>query len=253
MKRSIIITGAASGIGRETALLFAKNDWFVGLFDVDKIGLKSLEKEITSSSCFSIPVDITDISSVDKAIQSFLLKTGGKLDVLFNCAGVLDMGLFEEIEAVDHFKTVQVNLLGSINCIHASLDALKATPNARIINMSSASSIYGTPELATYSATKHAIKGLTEALNLELESADVFVSDIIVPYVNTPLLKKDRKAGSIKSLGVNIEAKEVAQLVLKATKKKKIHWSMNLNLLLIVCYLFPFLKRPIMKHVAKLN
>ena len=57
-KKSILITGAASGIGRETALFFAKQDWFIGIFDIDEAGLKTLEAEIGASNCFSGIMDV---------------------------------------------------------------------------------------------------------------------------------------------------------------------------------------------------
>ena len=70
-RKSILITGAASGIGRETALFFAKKDWFVGIFDVNEAGLKTLESEIGASNCFSGIMDVTDPDSVQKGIDAF--------------------------------------------------------------------------------------------------------------------------------------------------------------------------------------
>lgn len=249
-KKSILITGAASGIGRDTALLFAKNGWFVGMGDTNFTELKHLEREIGRDCCCAFKLDVTNRTEVEDVIRSFAAITQGRMTVLFNCAGILPMGFFGEVEIERQVKAVEVNLIGSMHCIHASLEFLAASENARIINMSSASSIYGTPELATYSATKFAVRGLTEALNIELEKKGIHVCDIVVPYVNTPLLSQPRTAASVTRLGVKIEAEQVARLVFKASHYKKLHWNLNLRLLNLLTWLFPFARRQLVKTIT---
>ncbi len=120
---------------------------------------------------------------------------------------------------------------------------LEKTKNARIISMSSASAVYGVPQLAAYSASKHAVRALTEALNIELEKQDIWVSDIMVPYVKTPMLEKtDHQATSVKRLGINVTAETVANTVWKASQQKRIHWqvSTSMFLLRVVHWLLPF-------------
>ena len=97
-KKSIFITGAASGIGRETALLFGKKGWFVGIVDVNEEGLKTLQSEIGEANCFSKFMDVTDSESVQKALTAFTEKTGGQLDVIFNNAGIIEFGHFESVQ-----------------------------------------------------------------------------------------------------------------------------------------------------------
>ncbi len=250
MKKSIFITGAASGIGKETALFFAEKGWFVGLYDVNEHDLKSLAKTIGSQSCGYKKMDVTNTASVNDAIEHFSKFTDGKMDLLFNCAGILHMGFFDEIDPDLQKKTVEVNILGVIQCIYSSLPLLRQTAQSRIVNMNSSSSVYGTPELATYSATKFALKGLTEALNLEFARFGVHVCDIMVPYVNTPLLDRERKAISIDRLGIKIEPSKVANLVWKASMRKKTHWSYGLKPLLLLSWLFPFAKKPVVKLIT---
>lgn len=146
-KKTILITGAASGIGRETALLFAGKGWFAGVFDVNEAGLTSLEADIGKENCFAKEMDVSDPESVRAGIDAFASKTGGSLDVLLNNAGIVKFGFYENIALSDHLKIVDVNLKGSLNCIYHSLKYLKQTPGSRIISMSSASSIYGIPNL----------------------------------------------------------------------------------------------------------
>ena len=180
---NILITGAASGIGRETAFFFAKKGWFVGIFDVNGSGLKSLQDEIGEPNCFSGIMDVTDPVSVQRGIDAFALKTGGKVDVLFNNAGIIKFGLYENVPLAHHHQIVEVNFKGCLNCIYYCLPYLKKTSGARIINMSSISSLYGTPDAAVYSSTKHALSAMTEALDIELAHYGIKVCDIKPPYV----------------------------------------------------------------------
>ena len=83
--------------------------------------------------------------------------------------------------------------------------------------MSSGSAGYGIPELAVYSSTKHAVKGITEALNIEFESYDIFVCDIMPNYVATPMVNDaEHQAKSVEKMGVNLTTQQVAEVVWKA-------------------------------------
>ena len=83
--------------------------------------------------------------------------------------------------------------------------------------------LWGTGHLAIYSAAKAAINSLTESLNMELEQYGIFVGDIRVPYVNTPMLEQDVLAASIEKLGISLDPQHVAELVWKSANKNKIH------------------------------
>lgn len=250
MKQSIFITGAASGIGKATALLFAQKGWFVGLFDLNEEGLEFLCNEIGPDKACYLKTDVTDIDSVRKAARFFADKTGSRISLLFNSAGVLYMGPHEKIDIKNQKKTVDINITGTLNSIEACLPFLKTAPNSRIINMSSASAAYGIPELAVYSASKHFIKGLTEALNIEFESHDIHVCDIMVSYVQTPMtLDAEVKATSLVKNTATVMPRDVAQMVWKACRKKKVHWKMGIEfkLTLFVMWALPFACRFLIK------
>jgi len=252
-RKSIFITGAASGIGRWTAQLFARNGWFVGIVDVNKDGLLTLQSEIGEDNCFLAVMDVADVDSVREAVKGFADKTGGAMSVLFNNAGIVEMGPNEDIPIDKQGRIVDINFKGILNCVHCSLEYLKNTPDARIISMCSASAIYGIPELAVYAATKHAVKALTEALDIELEKYGIIVSDILVPYVKTPLITDASvQAFSVDKTGVNVEPAQVAETVWKAAHGAKLHWKMTagLNLALAIFWAFPFMKRSIIKKQA---
>jgi NAD(P)-dependent dehydrogenase (short-subunit alcohol dehydrogenase family) len=250
-KKNILITGAASGIGRETALLFAKKGWFVGIFDVNEAGLKTLESEIGKDNCFAGIMDVADPDSVKNGIDAFAARTIGRLDVLLNNAGIIKFGLFENVGLQDHLKIVDVNFKGCLNCIYYSLKYLKQTPGARIISLSSASSIYGIPDLSVYSATKHALSAMTEALNIELDRYGIFVCDIKPPYVRTPLLDVPEDVFSIKVMGVFMGPRYVAKKIWSAAHRNKLHWKIGVVPgLYFLFWLLPFARRFIVKMLT---
>jgi NADP-dependent 3-hydroxy acid dehydrogenase YdfG len=252
-KKCIFITGAGSGIGRETARFFASKGWFTGLFDIHEARLSSLAREIGPVNCCRRIMGVTRIVDVQEAVKFFSDSTGGRMDVLFNCAGILSMGPHAGTPIEVQKTIVDVNFCGILNCINAGFDLLSATQGGCIINMSSASSVYGTPELAVYSATKFAVSGLTEALNIEFEPHGIRVSDVSAPYVRTPMITDAKtRAGSVDRLGIRLTPQQVAAVVWKAAHGNRVHWRVGLMLKLLIFFIwaFPFMTRTLVKWLA---
>ncbi len=253
--QTIFITGAASGIGRATAIHFHQQGWFVGLFDVQEDALQSLATEL-GSRCILAKVDVRDRNSIQAAMRAFSNATSGTMNVLFNCAGVLRMGDFDEILPEDNDLMVDVNVKGMINCCYEALPMLKTTNNSRVINMCSASALYGTPEMAVYSATKHAVRGLTEAWNIEFEPYDIYVCDLMPQAVNTPMVENSEKlSAGVEKMGVNLQAEDVALVVWKAAHAHKIHWKIPFltAFLDFTSHFVPWAKRSMIKTLASRN
>lgn len=224
VERSIFITGAASGIGLETARLFSKNGWRVGLCDRDETLLQSISDELAGTSEV-FRVDVTEANALSAAIASFCERSQGKLDALFNSAGIVDMRTFAETPLERQYDVMDINVKGVINGIHAALPFLRAATDARVVTMSSVAAIYGLPEHAIYCASKFAVRGLTEALNIELEADDIWVCDIMVAYVSTPMVvAAEHVSKSVEILGINVTPQEVAATVMQAVKGKQVHW-----------------------------
>jgi NADP-dependent 3-hydroxy acid dehydrogenase YdfG len=231
MTKSIFITGAASGIGKATATLFAQKGWFVGLFDINEEALKSLQIQIGEDKSCIHYLDVTQPESVKTALEYFGTETQQKMDILFNNAGVLHMGSFEEISLEKHRQILEVNIFGVINCTHQALTFLKNTPQSQVINMSSASAMYGIPEFASYSASKHAVRALTEALSLEFEQHQIKVSDIMPSFVSTPMVHDAKTKGiSLQKAKTMLSAEEIAQTIWKAHTRYKTHWKLPKSL-----------------------
>jgi len=253
-QKTIFVTGAASGIGRATALLFAEKGWYVGLFDIDRKNLDELARHIGDDNCCFRVTDVVDSKEVEASVHFFEKRTNGQMDILFNNAGIYRVGPFEEMNLDDKANIVNINVLGVINCIHFAFDILKRTKGAQIINMCSSSALYGVPEIAVYSATKFAVRGLTEALNIEFERHDIMVSDIMVSFVQTPLLNQKKTSMAQEKSGVHLTAEEVAGLIWKAAYGKKIHWGLKIALNRFLIKLLPAsVVRSIMKAGAWYN
>lgn len=253
-RRSIFITGAASGIGKETALLFARRGWYVGMFDLNTAVLKSMEQEIGAGQCCWRRLDVTDVKEFKDALNLFSSKTGGRMDALFNCAGVMVMGGFAETPLEEHLRTIDINLKGVVNGTWLSLAYLRKSDDAHVVTMCSASAMYGVPDLAVYSASKFGVKGLTEALNLELKPAGITVTDLMPLYVNTPMIRSQaRKAGSLAFLGADTQPDVIAETVWKAVHDDKVHWlpTFRNKFLYTLGKVLPFLQRPVMNWISR--
>ena len=195
-QKCIFVTGAASGIGRATALSFSENGWFVGLFDIDEDGLRAVARDIGEADCVSRKLDVTDARQWQVAVQQFNEATGGRMDVLFNNAGIVHVGRLEEIPLELNRRIIEVNLIGVINGIQTCFPLLKDTQNACIVNTSSIAGELGGPTFAAYAASKFGVRGLTDSLDLEFEAHDIRVCDIMPWFIDTPLLRNSQPHGA---------------------------------------------------------
>ncbi|MEL6569236.1 MAG: SDR family oxidoreductase [Pseudomonadota bacterium] len=187
-RKCIFITGAASGIGAESARYFAQRGWFVGLYDINEAGLADVADAIGQENSHSARLDVRNREDWAAAVKGFSEATNGQMHVLFNNAGVGRHGWFEEVSGEDNDWIVDINLKGVINGVEACLEALKATPNARIVNTASTAGLVGAPQLAVYSATKFAVRGLTEALDVEFKDLGIRVVSLMPWFIDTPIL-----------------------------------------------------------------
>lgn len=224
-RKSIFITGAASGMGRETARLFAEKGWFVGGYDVNEAGLKALEGELGAGNCIVRKLDVTDRADYRDALAAFGEATSGQLDLLFNNAGIGRGGPFADQPFEDVIAVVQVNLMGVLIGIHEGIGLLKATPNSLCFTTSSSSATFGMAGIAVYSATKHAVKGLSEALSVEFKAYGVRVADVLPGLIDTPILPPEAVANAPKEgLFRAIPPVEVAKVVWEAYHADTLHW-----------------------------
>jgi NADP-dependent 3-hydroxy acid dehydrogenase YdfG len=236
-QQTIFITGAASGIGKATATLFHSKGWFVGAYDLDQEGLKTLSRELDNNVITGV-LDVTDKSAFDAAMQSFSNVTNGRLDIMFNNAGIAIGGRLDEMPFEKVIATVDVNFKGVLNGIHAAIPLLQSTDNSLCFSTSSSAATFGTPGMATYAATKYAIKGLTEALSVEFARFGSRAADVSPGIIDTELWQgttyvrgEERQTRNLPKLnaertdaGRTLGPEVVAQCVWDAYYSDKVHY-----------------------------
>lgn len=224
-RKSIFITGAASGMGRETALLFAERGWFVGAFDVNQAGLDALKDEIGADKGVFAALDVTDIAAFEAAVAGFGQATGDTLDLLFNNAGIAKGGLFDEQPWDEVMSVVSINFIGVMIGVRAGIKLLRNTPGSLSLINASSSAIFGTAGAGIYSATKHAVRGLTEALSIEFKRYGVRASDLLPGLIDTPLMGDELRAmAPPDGMWRLVHPREIAEVVWRAYHEDKLHW-----------------------------
>jgi NAD(P)-dependent dehydrogenase (short-subunit alcohol dehydrogenase family) len=186
--KTIFITGAGSGMGREGAKLFHAKGWRVGAVDRNADGLESLSAEL-GTGLWIRAVDVTDKAALESALADFCAdNAGGGLDMMWNNAGIGESGWFEDVPYDAAMRVVDVNFKAVLTGAYCALPYLKKAPGSLMFSTSSSSGTYGMPRLAVYSATKHAVKGLTEALSVEWQRHGVRVADVLPGLIDTAIL-----------------------------------------------------------------
>lgn len=188
MAKAIFITGGGSGIGRATAKLFAQREWFVGLADVNEAGLAETAASLPAGLWSTHVMDVRDRDQWKAALDTFAVKTGGRLDVLFNNAGIAAGGPLEAEDPARVDRVIDINLKGVLNGAIMGFPLLKATPNSCLLNTGSAAGFYGGPGMAPYAASKFGVRGMTESLELEWREHGIRVRSIMPSFIDTPLL-----------------------------------------------------------------
>ncbi len=186
-RKSIFVTGAASGIGRAVAIDFAKKGWFVGLADMNEKGLAETAALTPPGQSSQHFLDVRSTDDWTRALASFW-DVAGRLDVLFNNAGVGRGGEIARMPQSEIDLVVDVNIKGVINGAQAGFTYLNKTPGSCLINTASAAGIYGAAGMSVYCASKFAVRGFTESLDLEWAPFGVRVCSLMPAFIETPIL-----------------------------------------------------------------
>ena len=195
--KSIFITGGGSGIGRASAQLFAARGWFIGLGDINEAGMAETAALLPPGANFTSRLDVRSREDWDSALEAFAQAAGGRIDAVFSNAGIAHGGALVDLTESEIDQLIAVNFRGVINGARAAYPWLqKSAPGSCLLNTCSASALYGTGGLATYSATKFAVRAITEALDTEWQDDHIRVASIMPSFIDTPLLAGPANAGS---------------------------------------------------------
>jgi short-subunit dehydrogenase len=191
--KNVLITGAASGIGREFSSLFAEDGANLILDDLPsrKEVLEERAKELASRFGIKARAFCIDLSTEDGPEQLYrsAREAAGSIDVLVNDAGTLEYGNFTDIDYARQVFMVKTNSLALFKLTWLALQDMKKAGGGRIINMSSCSAFQPTVYHAAYGASKAFVQSLSEAVNAELSGSNIKILAFSPPYTNTPLLK----------------------------------------------------------------
>jgi short-subunit dehydrogenase len=191
MTSTVLITGASQGIGRETALLFARKGYDVVLAARHGDRLEAVAQAIQAlgRTALAVPTDVKDPDQVQNLVQKALAQFG-TIEVLINNAGIYISGPVEEFSLDDWHQAIDTNLWGYIHTIQALLPHFVARGAGTIVNVSSIGGKVPVPYLVPYSTSKFAVTGLTEALHSELAPKGIQVSGIYPNLIQTDFLER---------------------------------------------------------------
>jgi short-subunit dehydrogenase len=194
--KRVLVTGAASGIGKAMAAQFGREQARLLLVDVNQQLLETAATDLTRGGALvqSWPLDLTDTSAILK-LRDDVHAAGGPIDVLVNNAGVVFGGALVDVPLEHHLTTYRVNVLGLVTMTHTFLPDLLSRADAHLVNIASASGLIGLPYGSTYASSKWAVIGFSESLRLELEMMGhrhVHVTTVCPSYVSTGLFEGAR-------------------------------------------------------------
>jgi 3-dehydrosphinganine reductase len=249
---TILITGAASGIGKATAQLLAPTADLI-LWDINQDALSATASALNAQWA---TVDCTDYDQIQTA-----LSTVETLHAVIHCAGVLKTGRFEQVSAAQHAKTAAINLTGTFHVVHATLPYLHQT-RGHVVMIASVSAFYGPPEFATYAATKAGVLGFAQALRTELSDSGVHVGVVTPNLVNTPMLNEENRANAALTQAQSpflktYEPEDIAKVIQRGMKKRQFlifpDWRSRLVYILTryVAWIAPWLMRQTWRQAKK--
>lgn len=188
--KTILITGASSGIGHATAQTFLANGWRVGCLARRAEPLEKLAE--THENALALPADVTDLNQVEQAVTQ-LVTQWGRLDAVFNNAGIFTpQGTIDEIDPNDWHNSVAVNLTGMFNTARTAFSQMRtqSPQGGRIINNGSISAHTPRDGSVCYTTTKHGVTGMTKTLALDGRPFDIAACQIDIGNAQTDMVDR---------------------------------------------------------------
>jgi NAD(P)-dependent dehydrogenase (short-subunit alcohol dehydrogenase family) len=187
----VLITGGTSGIGKATALAFAEAGAKLVITGRREKEGAEVASEInkTGGTAAFVRADVAKDADVQKAVD-FVLSTHGRLDVAFNNAGIEIAGPLDQVTEEQYRRTFDINVWGVLNSMKYEIAAMLKTGGGAIVNTSSVAGHIGLPQSSIYTATKHAVEGLTKAVAVEFAKQGIRVNSVAPGAVDTEMVDR---------------------------------------------------------------
>ncbi|PXX54677.1 Short-chain dehydrogenase [Pseudomonas sp. LAMO17WK12:I10] len=212
--KKVLVTGAASGIGRAAAFAFAKRGAHIIAMDVNPQALKQLQVDIVAVGgiCMIHQLDVSNDDDMKAFAEHPYMKLH-PIDVLINNAGIGYLGQFLQSDLSHWRRVMDINLMGVVHgCYHFIPQMIQAGGVRHVLNVASAAGIYPSPTMGAYAASKHAVFGFSEVLKMELDDSNVRITTVCPGIINTAITQS---AGNI-SPSITDEQLERLQAYYKA-------------------------------------
>jgi len=230
-KEHVIITGGSSGIGRAMARLFVQRGAHVSilarrqtLLDETLVELEELRSHETQRLA-ARSVDVTDLPQLEQAIAS-LMEGGYPVDVLVNAAGIVHCGHFDDVPLADFYRTVEVDLFGTVNATKAVVSTMMERKKGQIVNISSGLGYQTSFGYTAYCAAKYAVRGFSDALRHDLKPYGIYVSCVFPWDTDTPQLHQERAMWSeecrrIGGMNDILDVNQVARIIMRGIERRR--------------------------------
>ncbi len=223
--KTVIVTGTSTGIGRSTAIAFLDSGANVVLAARTETTLRALVDSLPASlreRTLIVPTDVAVFDDVKRLVDSTIQRFG-QIDILINNAGFGMRATVEQTRLEDARRLMDVNFFGALQCIQAVLPHMKQAGHGQIVNVGSILSLVATPENSIYSASKFALRALSDALRIELKRDNIDVILIMPGYTDTPFFDNMiRHHGPPRTTSLRGQSPDkVARVILRACARRR--------------------------------
>ena len=251
----VLITGASSGIGKQTAIEFAKLGSSIILVARRKNKLEQVEKELKQFNVNTL-VCVCDVSKKDQVeeLSKIVLQKFNSIDILVNNAGFAIYGLVSDLSINEIESQMETNYFGMIYCVKNFLPLMLKKKSGHIVNVASVGASFGVPGVSSYCATKFAMLGFSEGLKHELYGTGVGLTVVSPIMVRTPLFEHPSFTNFSKfSTGVSLSSETVAKTIIKASNSSRLEIVVPSVARVVIWFkqTFPFLINPIIGRIFR--
>jgi short-subunit dehydrogenase len=248
--KNLLITGAASGMGRALAVAAAREGARLGLLDRQEKGLEILAQQLTETraACAWQVADVRDRSALTAAVQELEARLG-TVDILVAAAGITGATLVDDLAVSETEAIIQVNLLGVANTINAVLPGMLQRGQGQIVALSSLAGSRGMPFSAAYSASKAGLDRYLESLRPALRRRGIHVTTVLPGFVRTPLMENAQVRPTLPLMEPEVAAWHLLRAIRGRHRVYAFPWSTSLAIRWL-CWLPAWLYDRIMTQVA---